>query len=263
MKFTPKSTRSQSVATRSKKEHAEPVVSFDYDSVEEEVGSVISDPAAGKPLINNGESRSAEAAAEAACGVCGADAPSVAAAAETAFRNLIATLGPQEATRPVLAKTPARAAKAFLELTQGLSMDPLDAVGEGIFDSDSSGLVEVSDIQFHSLCEHHLLPFSGKARVAYLPDGKILGLSKFARLIDVFARRPQVQERLTEQVAEFLERLLKPRAVVVSMQARHACMTVRGALQPNAVTRTLVFRGPLKDDPSVLRLLGASECSRL
>lgn len=173
------------------------------------------------------------------------------AVAEEAFRSLLSTLGEREAGRPELVKTPARAAKAWLELTSGIAEEePLNAVGEGIFEVEGAqDLVAVRDIQFNSLCEHHLLPFWGTAHVAYIPDGRVLGLSKFARLLKVFARRLQLQERLTHQFAEALEQLLSPHAVVVSMEARHACMSMRGVATP-AVTRTLAFRGRSKDVPS-------------
>lgn len=171
------------------------------------------------------------------------------AVAEAAFRSLIQTLGDREAGRPELLKTPARAAKAWLELTSGIAEeDPLRAVGEGIFEVEGAqDLVAVREIQFNSLCEHHLLPFWGTAHVAYIPDGRVLGLSKFARLLKVFSRRLQLQERLTYQFAEALDELLAPHAVLVSMEARHACMSMRGVATP-AVTRTIAFRGPCKDD---------------
>eukprot|EP00928_Gymnodinium_smaydae_P074523 TRINITY_DN57566_c0_g1_i1.p1 TRINITY_DN57566_c0_g1~~TRINITY_DN57566_c0_g1_i1.p1 ORF type:complete len:502 (-),score=86.48 TRINITY_DN57566_c0_g1_i1:33-1487(-) len=180
--------------------------------------------------------------------------------AEAAYRLLLSSLGPMEASRPVLAKTPARAAKAFHELTRGLTAfeNPLESVGEGIFEHDTGvqgDVVAVRDIQFHSLCEHHLLPFSGVGHIAYVPRGRILGLSKFARLLNACARRPQVQERLSAMVADGLVELLAPACVLVSLEARHACMSVRGVGQPMAVTRTQVFRGPLKDDPAMQQQL--------
>merc|ERR1712066_404623 len=162
-----------------------------------------------------------------------------------------------EAARPELTKTPFRAAKAFFEQTSGLALaNPLEAVGEGVFDlAESRDVVCVRDVSFHSLCEHHLLPFSGRAQFAYIPDGKILGLSKFARLLDVFARRPQVQERLTRNVAEALISLLQPRAVAVALEASHCCMSIRGVLQPGAHTRTITILGPDRDDPTIRQQL--------
>eukprot|EP00930_Biecheleria_cincta_P064811 TRINITY_DN5047_c0_g2_i1.p1 TRINITY_DN5047_c0_g2~~TRINITY_DN5047_c0_g2_i1.p1 ORF type:complete len:474 (-),score=68.69 TRINITY_DN5047_c0_g2_i1:50-1471(-) len=179
--------------------------------------------------------------------------------AELAFAKLLSTLGHAEASR-IGPKTPARAAKAFLEQTQGLlGPDPVQLVRDGVFKFEGEGqLVAVKDIHFHSLCEHHLLPFSGTAHMAYIPNGKILGLSKFARLVDAYARRPQVQERLTNQIVEALTTLLAPRAVMVSLEARHSCMTIRGVREPNARTRTQLFAGPLKDDPLTRNMLQSS-----
>merc|ERR1711924_121560 len=147
--------------------------------------------------------------------------------AEAAYRQLLQTLGAQEASRSELVKTPARAAKAWLELTSGLQVaDPLSAVGEGIFEVEvgSQDLVAVRDIGFNSLCEHHLLPFWGIAHIAYLPSGRVLGLSKFARLLKVISRRLQLQERLTQQFADALNELLAPQGVAIAIEARHACM---------------------------------------
>lgn len=164
---------------------------------------------------------------------------------EAAFRMLLSTLGVEESSRPELLRTPARAAKAFREMTAGLRVrDPLTAVGEGIFNvAEARDLVAVRDIPFHSLCEHHLLPFTGTAHVAYFPEGKVLGLSKFPRLLHVYARRLQLQERLTAQFAEALLQLLQPRALAVALEATHACMCTRG-VGVDAITRTLVLRGP-------------------
>lgn len=169
-----------------------------------------------------------------------------------AYTQLIAALGAEEAGRPELLKTPARAAKAWLELTSGCQVpDPLSVVGEGIFTVEgATDLVAVTDMTFHSMCEHHLLPFSGKGSIAYLPQGRVLGLSKFARLLEVFARRPQLQERLGKQLAEALVELLQPRAVAVVLEATHSCMSMRGVNTP-AVTRTVTLRGPDADDPAV------------
>eukprot|EP00930_Biecheleria_cincta_P064810 TRINITY_DN5047_c0_g1_i3.p1 TRINITY_DN5047_c0_g1~~TRINITY_DN5047_c0_g1_i3.p1 ORF type:complete len:476 (-),score=77.67 TRINITY_DN5047_c0_g1_i3:195-1622(-) len=180
-------------------------------------------------------------------------------AAEAAFANLLSTLGPAEASR-IGPKTPVRAAKAFLEQTQGLSgPDPLRLVRDGVFAFEGEGqLVTVRDIHFHSLCEHHLLPFSGTAHISYIPSGKILGLSKFARLVDAYARRPQVQERLTHQIVEGLATLLCPQAVMVALEARHSCMTIRGVREPNASTSTVLFAGSLKDDPMTRNMLQSS-----
>mmetsp|Transcript_114985 Transcript_114985/g.256778 ORF Transcript_114985/g.256778 Transcript_114985/m.256778 type:complete len:418 (+) Transcript_114985:69-1322(+) len=191
-------------------------------------------------------------AAEAPAGDAAGEALEAAARAdgEAAFRQLLSTLGNAEASRPELLRTPYRAAKAWRELTSGCHVrDPLSVVGNGIFEVEgSTDLVAVRDIPFHSLCEHHLLPFSGTAHVAYYPEGRVLGLSKFARLLQVFARRLQLQERLTLQFVEALAQLLGPRAIAVTMEAHHACMCSRGVGVP-ATTRTVAVRGPGKDDP--------------
>lgn len=171
---------------------------------------------------------------------------------EEAFRLLLSTLGPEESARPELLRTPYRAAKAWREMTAGMRVDdPRSAIGEGVFDvEEAQDLVVMRDVPFHSLCEHHLLPFSGFANVAYLPRGRVLGLSKIPRLLNVFARRLQLQERLTAQFAEELERIVSPRAVAVALEATHGCMCHRG-VGVGATTRTLVLRGPDRDDRSV------------
>lgn len=178
------------------------------------------------------------------------------AEAEAAYRRLIECLGEQEASRPELLKTPARAAKAWLELTEGIQVeDPLTAVGEGIFEVEGAqDLVAVRDMPFNSLCEHHLLPFWGSVSVAYIPNGRVLGLSKFARLLKVLARRLQLQERLAQQFAEALDKILAPQGVAIAIEARHSCMAMRGVATP-AVTRTVALRGVMKDDPSIRALL--------
>jgi len=171
------------------------------------------------------------------------------AVAEAAYRMLLSTLGHSESSRPELERTPYRAAKAFREMTAGLRVeDPLTAVGQGIFDvEEAQDLVAVRDIPFHSMCEHHLLPFSGTCHIAYFPQGRVLGLSKFPRLLTVFARRLQLQERLTAQYADAIERLLAPRALAVAMEATHGCMCHRG-VGVSSSTRTLVVRGPGRQD---------------
>jgi len=178
------------------------------------------------------------------------------ALATKAYEDLIAALGPREALRPELIKTPRRAAKAWLELTWGTSIpDPLSVVGSGIFDVEGArDLVVVRDMGFHSICEHHLLPFSGKGAVAYIPNGRVLGLSKFARLLHVFAKRPQLQERLGQQLAEAIVQLLNPRAVAVVLEASHTCMSMRGVQTP-AVTRSITLRGPDCEIPATRALL--------
>ena len=144
----------------------------------------------------------------------------------------------EDPQREGLLRTPERFSKALQELTAGYKMTPEQVVGEGIFHSESAGLVCVKDIEFFSMCEHHMLPFWGKASIAYWPQKKILGLSKLARVLDVFARRLQVQERLTKEVAESLFKLIDAKAVAVVIEAQHMCMMMRGVGKQSSKTRT-------------------------
>jgi GTP cyclohydrolase I len=156
----------------------------------------------------------------------------------------------EDPQREGLLRTPARFLKAYREMTIGYRQTPAEVVGEGIFETESAGVVAVRDIEFYSLCEHHLLPFWGKATVAYLPKGKILGLSKLPRILDVFARRFQVQERLTKEFAEAVHALIDARAVAVTIEAQHMCMMMRGVKKQQSTTKTEHFVG-LKDlDPT-------------
>jgi len=140
--------------------------------------------------------------------------------------------------REGLLKTPERFHKAIQHLTSGYGKTPSEVIGDGIFSSESSGLVCVKDIEFYSLCEHHMLPFWGKASIAYYPNEKILGLSKLARIVDLFSKRLQVQERLTKEVAETVSGLVDARAVAVVVDAQHMCMMMRGVQKQSSVTRT-------------------------
>lgn len=144
----------------------------------------------------------------------------------------------EDPNREGLKRTPDRFAKALLELTEGYALTASQVIGEGIFDSESTGPVCVRDVEFFSLCEHHVLPFWGKASVAYLPNDKILGLSKIGRVIDVFAKRLQVQERLTAQIGESIRDAIKPRAVIVSVRAQHMCMMMRGVGKVESSTQS-------------------------
>lgn len=157
--------------------------------------------------------------------------------AENAGR-LILESAQENLEREGIQKTPARFAKAMSDLTSGYLMTPAQAVGQGIFPAESKGLVSVKNVEFYSLCEHHLLPFWGKASVAYYPNQKILGLSKIPRIIDVFAKRFQVQERLTQQIGEAIVELVDARAVSVKVDACHLCMMMRGVEKQNSNTVT-------------------------
>jgi GTP cyclohydrolase I len=150
--------------------------------------------------------------------------------------------------RPGLHETPKRVAKAMRALTAGYAATAAEVVGNGIFPAEGDGVVLVHGVEFYSLCEHHLLPFFGRMHVAYLPGDRIIGLSKVPRLIELYSRRLQVQERLTEQVADALVELLEPKGVVVIAEARHLCMAMRGVETQHSQTATRALRGSLASD---------------
>jgi GTP cyclohydrolase I len=158
------------------------------------------------------------------------------------YRSIIEGIG-EDSLRDGLLKTPERAAKAMQFLTQGYEMDAEEILRSAMFDEDYSEMVVVKDIEIYSLCEHHMLPFLGKAHVGYIPNGRIVGLSKIPRVCDVFARRLQVQERLTLQIIEAIDNTLKPQGVAVVIEAMHMCMMMRGVQKQNSVTTTSAFRG--------------------
>jgi GTP cyclohydrolase I len=166
-----------------------------------------------------------------------------------AVRELLLAIG-EDPDREGLVDTPARVARAFVELCSGLREDPAVHLGR-VFQEGVEDVVVVRDVELHSICEHHLLPFSGRAHVAYLPaGGRVVGLSKLARTIDVFARRPQVQERLTAQIADAIAQHLSPRAVAVQVESEHFCMRMRGAKKSGASMVTVAWRGEWKHDAS-------------
>lgn len=158
------------------------------------------------------------------------------------FGEIITELG-EDREREGLVKTPERAAKAMQFLTQGYEQNAEQILRSAMFREDYSEMVIVKDIELYSLCEHHVLPFFGKAHVAYIPNGYIVGLSKIPRIIDVFARRLQVQERLTDQILSCIHRTLQPRGAAVVIEARHMCMMMRGVQKQNSVTTTSAFTG--------------------
>ena len=169
------------------------------------------------------------------------------AGAEQAVRDLLVAIG-EDPERDGLKDTPARVARAYAEMFRGLHMSA-DEVLATTFDIGHDEMVLVKDIELYSTCEHHLVPFHGVAHIGYIPNenGRITGLSKLARLVDVFAKRPQVQERLTTQVADSLVRILQPRGAIVVMEAEHLCMSMRGVRKPGAKTVTSAVRGSLRD----------------
>ena len=158
------------------------------------------------------------------------------------FSKIIDLLG-EDTAREGLVKTPARAAKAMKFLTEGYEKDPKQILQSAMFSEDYNEMVIVKDIELYSLCEHHMLPFFGKAHIAYIPNGKIVGLSKIPRVVDVFSRRLQVQERLTEQVLDCINDTLKPKGVGVVIEAYHMCMMMRGVQKQSSTTTTSGFRG--------------------
>ncbi|HZR05018.1 MAG TPA: GTP cyclohydrolase I FolE [Candidatus Udaeobacter sp.] len=163
------------------------------------------------------------------------------------YRELLQAIG-EDIDREGLQRTPDRAARAMEFLTQGYRQNLDEIINGAVFESNASEIILVKDIELYSLCEHHLLPFIGRAHVAYLPNGKVIGLSKVARIVDVFARRLQIQENLTTQIAESLMSCLQPSGVAVVVEAKHLCMMMRGVEKQNSVMKTSCLLGTFKDD---------------
>ncbi len=176
------------------------------------------------------------------------------------YKSIISELG-EDVEREGLVKTPERAAKAMQFLTQGYYQDASEILKSAMFKESYNEMVIVKDIEVYSLCEHHILPFFGKAHIAYIPNGHIVGLSKLPRIVDVFARRLQVQERLTEQILECINETLKPQGVAVVIEAAHMCMMMRGVQKQNSVTTTSGFRGAFEKEETrneFLKLISSS-----
>jgi GTP cyclohydrolase I len=165
-----------------------------------------------------------------------------------AVREILAAVG-EDPDREGLLETPDRVARMYAEIFSGLHTDPAAHL-QRTFTQKHDEMVLVKDIEFASVCEHHLLPFVGKAHIGYLPDGKVVGLSKLARVVEALARRPQVQERMTEDLADLIMRELKPRGVGVIVEAEHSCMTIRGVRKPGSTTVTSALRGLFKTNPT-------------
>ena len=164
----------------------------------------------------------------------------------THYRSVLTLLG-EDVSREGLEKTPMRVAKAMQILTRGYTQDPHKVLTDALFKEDYNQMVIVKDIDVFSLCEHHMLPFYGKCHVAYIPDGYITGLSKVARVVDIFSHRLQVQERLTQQIKDCIQSTLKPQGVMVVIEAKHMCMQMRGVEKQNSITTTSDFSGVFND----------------
>lgn len=167
-----------------------------------------------------------------------------------AVKKILLAIG-EDVTRPGLRSTPERVAKSIKDLTKGQGVTPGDVLGDAIFPCTSEGMIVQKNVEFYSLCEHHLLPFYGNVHLAYLPAGKIIGLSKIGRLIDVFSQRLQVQENLTSDIANALQNLLQPKGVAIMIEADHFCMKMRGVKKQGGTTATYEFLGAFKSDQTL------------
>jgi GTP cyclohydrolase I len=166
---------------------------------------------------------------------------------EQAVTKILELLG-EDPKREGLLKTPSRVAKALTFLTEGYSQNPKEILGEALFHTSNDEMVLVRDIEFYSMCEHHILPIIGRVHVAYIPDGKVVGLSKIPRIVNVFARRLQIQEQMTEQIADAILETIQPKGVAVVVHARHMCMEMRGVQKINSTTVSSALRGLFKSD---------------
>ena len=165
------------------------------------------------------------------------------------FTKLLTEIG-EDPTRDGLRDTPERASKAFHYLTRGYQDNLDDIINGALFESEMNEMVIIKNIELYSMCEHHLLPFLGKCHIGYLPNKKVLGLSKFARIVDYYARRLQIQERLTGEIANCIEEITQPRGVAVVIEAQHLCMMMRGVEKQNSIMTTSTMLGDLRDNPS-------------
>ena len=175
------------------------------------------------------------------------------------YKNIISLIG-EDVEREGLLKTPERVAKAMKFMTDGYQIDPVELIRSALFHEDHHEMVIVKDIELYSMCEHHMLPFFGKAHIGYIPNKTITGLSKIARVVDAFSRRLQVQERLTMQIRDCLQEALNPQGVAVVIEAKHMCMMMRGVQKQNSVTTTSAFTGQFENEPTrseFLRLISS------
>jgi GTP cyclohydrolase IA len=168
---------------------------------------------------------------------------------ETAVQHILHAIG-ENPERNGLKRTPERIAQMYAELLSGYQVDPVKVVNDALFDIKYDEMVIVRDIEFYSLCEHHMLPFMGRVHVAYIPDGKVIGLSKIPRVVDLYARRLQVQERMTRQIADFICDVLHPQGVAVVVEALHLCMSMRGVQKHNARLTTSAMHGAFRSNPA-------------
>ena len=165
---------------------------------------------------------------------------------EESIKTMLSIIG-EDINREGLIKTPTRVYKSFQFLTKGYNQDPKQILNEALFQTSNDEMVLIKDIEFYSMCEHHLLPIIGRAHIAYIPDGKVVGLSKIPRMVEVFAKRLQIQEQMTEQIADAITEVIKPKGVGVVLQARHMCMEMRGVQKVNSHTTTSALRGLFRE----------------
>lgn len=175
------------------------------------------------------------------------------AALSSGYQQVLASIPGEDVSREGIIKTPSRAAKAMIEFTSGYYKTVADIVGEGKFATDNNDMVLIKGIKFYSLCEHHMLPFHGKMHVAYIPDGKVIGLSKIPRIVELFARRLQIQERLTKEVADGLHEAIGAKGVAVFCYAEHTCVSMRGVRKDGSTTSTQYFTGEFLADKDLKR----------
>jgi GTP cyclohydrolase I len=198
--------------------------------------------------VHNLNSKYLQEAFEIAVGESGPVSEAHRSGIEAAVREILDHIG-EDPDREGLRRTPERVARMYDELTAGYYVEPISLINDALFDVDYDEMVVVKDIDFYSLCEHHLLPFFGRVHIAYIPDGKVIGLSKIPRIVEMFARRLQVQERMTKQIADFVEQVLHPKGVAVVVEGAHMCSMMRGVKKANATMTTSAMLGSFQENP--------------